>query len=49
MIYFNMGHNDLDFENKIDKQLSSTFSSENQNKLMIDALLWLGKEAREKR
>ena len=49
MIYFNMGHNDIDFENKTNKQLSSTFSSENQNKLMIDALLWLGKEARKKR
>lgn len=49
MIYFNMGHNDLDFENKTNMPLSSTFSSENQNKLLIDALLWLGKEARDKR
>jgi len=43
MIYFNMGHNDLDYENKTNKQLSSTFSSELQNQLIIDALLWLGK------
>ena len=42
MIYFNMGHNDIDYENKTNKQLSSTFSSAEQNKLIIDALLWLG-------
>jgi uncharacterized protein len=42
MIYFNMGHNDIDYENKTNKELSSTFSSEEQNKLVIDALLWLG-------
>jgi hypothetical protein len=43
MIYLNMGHNDMDYENKTNKELSSTFSSEMQNKLIIDALLWLGK------
>ena len=37
MIYFNMGHNDIDYENKTNKELSSTFSSEMQNKLIIDA------------
>ena len=42
MIYFNMGHNDIDYENKTNKTLSSTFSSKEQNQLMIDALLWLG-------
>jgi hypothetical protein len=42
MIYMNMGHNDMDYEHKTNKQLSSTFSSEFQNKLIIDALLWLG-------
>jgi hypothetical protein len=42
MIYFNMGHNDIDYENKTNKPLSSTFSSAEQNKLIIDALLWLG-------
>lgn len=42
MIYFNMGHNDIDFENKTNKTLSSTFSSAVQNKLIIDGLLWLG-------
>src|ERR1700730_15770757 len=42
MIYLNMGNNDIDYEHKTNKELSSTFSSEMQNKLIIDALLWLG-------
>jgi len=42
MMYVNMGHNDIDYENKTNKQLSSTFSSEVQNKFIVDALLWLG-------
>ena len=46
MIYLNMGHNDIDYENKTNKELSSTYSSEMQNKLIIDALLWLGKGKR---
>src|SRR4030095_10873574 len=47
MIYFNMGHNDMDY-GKTYKQLSSTFSSADQNKLIIDALLWLGKNKKKK-
>lgn len=42
MIYLNMGHNDIDYENGTNKELSHTFSSPSQNKLIIDALLWLG-------
>jgi hypothetical protein len=42
MIYFNMGHNDIDYENKTNKELSFTFKNETQNWLIIDALLWLG-------
>jgi len=42
MIYLNMGHNDIDYENKTNKELSSTFGSAEQDKLIIDALLWLG-------
>ncbi|MGO9202475.1 MAG: ThuA domain-containing protein [Limisphaerales bacterium] len=42
MIYFNMGHNDLDFENKTNKQLSFTFGNELQDKLILNALEWLG-------
>jgi hypothetical protein len=48
MIYFNMGHNDMDYENKTNRQLSSTFSEPLQNKLIIDALLWLGKIKKKK-
>jgi uncharacterized protein len=42
MIYFNMGHNDMDYDGGTNKTLSSTFSSPMQNKMFIDALLWLG-------
>ena len=42
MIYTNMGHNDMDYENKTNKKLSSSFSSKDQNTFLLDALLWLG-------
>jgi len=42
MIYMNMGHNDMDYEGKTNAQLSSSFSSRDQNRFIIDALLWLG-------
>lgn len=42
MVYINMGHNDMDYENKTNKQLSSSFGSEEQNKLIMNCLLWLG-------
>jgi hypothetical protein len=42
MIYTNMGHNDMDYEGKTNAQLSSTFSSEQQNKFIINSILWLG-------
>ncbi|UFH53938.1 ThuA domain-containing protein [Spirosoma sp. KNUC1025] len=42
MLYLNMGHNDIDYENKTNKELSSSFDSADQNKLIIDSLLWLG-------
>jgi hypothetical protein len=41
MMYLNMGHNDMDYENKTNKQLSFTFNNEIQNKLIIDGLVWL--------
>ncbi len=43
MIYFNMGHNDMDYDHKTNKQLSSTFSSKTEDQLFIQSLLWLGK------
>jgi hypothetical protein len=42
MLYVNMGHNDIDYENKTDKELSYTFNNEMQDRLITDALLWLG-------
>jgi uncharacterized protein len=45
MIYFNWGHNDMDYEHKFDntnRTLSFTFADEIQDRLVIDSLLWLG-------
>ena len=42
MIYLNMGHNDIDYDNKTNKELSFQFDNAIQNKLIIDGLLWLG-------
>ena len=42
MVYFNMGHNDMDYEHKTNKELSFTFANETQDKLIINCLLWLG-------
>lgn len=43
MLYMNMGHNDIDYENRTNKELSFTFANETQSKFILDALLWLGK------
>jgi hypothetical protein len=45
MIYINMGHNDIDYEHKYDstnKTLSYTLNNPIQDRMIIDALLWLG-------
>ena len=45
MIYFNMGHNDIDYEHRYDttnRTLSFTLNNAIQDRLIIDALLWLG-------
>lgn len=42
MLYINMGHNIIDYDNKTNQELSRTFNNKTQNKLIIDALLWLG-------
>lgn len=42
MLYINMGHNDIDYAGKTNKELSFQFANETQNKLILDALLWLG-------
>lgn len=50
MIYFNMGHNDMDYEHKFDRTnrtLSFTFDNKIQDRLILDSLFWLGRgEAR---
>ena len=46
MLYVNMGHNDIDYDNKTNKELSFTFNNEIQDKLVIDALLYYGKAGR---
>ncbi|HET9637046.1 MAG TPA: ThuA domain-containing protein [Gemmatimonadaceae bacterium] len=49
MIYFNFGHNDIDYEHKFDstnRTLSYTFGNPVQDRLILDALLWLGDRAR---
>jgi len=42
MIYMNMGHNDIDYEHKTNKDLSQTFGNPVQDELILDAVLWLG-------
>ncbi|MEZ5106166.1 MAG: ThuA domain-containing protein [Draconibacterium sp.] len=44
MIYINMGHNDIDYEGGTNNELSKSFENEVQNKMIINALFWLGKE-----
>jgi hypothetical protein len=46
MIYFNMGHNDIDYEHKTNKELSQTFGNAFEDKLILDALEWLGNKQR---
>jgi uncharacterized protein len=43
MVYMNMGHNDMDYEGKTNRELSSTFAEPAQNELITQALLWLGR------
>jgi uncharacterized protein len=41
VVYMNMGHNDMDYEGKTNRTLSDSFSSEMQNKLILNSLFWL--------
>jgi uncharacterized protein len=45
MVYVNMGHNDIDYEQGTNKELSFQFANEIQNKFIINTVLWLGKHA----
>jgi len=42
MVYMNMGHNDIDYDHKTDKELSFTFDNVMESRLILNALLWLG-------
>lgn len=42
MLYVNMGHNDIDYEGGTNRQLSSTFNNPVQDKLIVNALMWMG-------
>jgi len=44
MIYFNMGHNDIDYEHQSTKELSFTFGNALQDKMILNGLLWLGRQ-----
>ncbi|MGN6163326.1 MAG: hypothetical protein ACTHOF_02195 [Flavisolibacter sp.] len=46
MIYINMGHNDIDYEHKTNKELSFTFGNEVQDRFIINSLLWLANKKR---
>lgn len=42
MVYFNMGHNDIAYEDKTNRTRSFTFTNQVQNTLVLNALEWLG-------
>jgi hypothetical protein len=44
MIYLNMGHNDIDFVDGQNTQVTFTFGNPVQDKIVLNALLWLGKK-----
>jgi hypothetical protein len=41
MLYLNMGHNDIDYENKTNRELSFQFNNPVQDKLILNGLFWL--------
>jgi hypothetical protein len=42
MLYINMGHNDIDYEKKTNRELSFQFDNAAYRQLVIDGLFWLG-------
>lgn len=46
MVYFNMGHNDIDYENRTNRELSKTFGNPVQDQLILNAIFWLGKKSK---
>ena len=47
MIYFNFGHNDMNYSKN--ETLSHTFGNPLQDQLIINSLLWLGRNGRKKK
>jgi uncharacterized protein len=43
MVYFNMGHNDIDYDHRTDAELSHTLDNPSEDQLILSTLLWLGK------
>lgn len=41
MVYFNMGHNDIDYEGGTNKTLSHTFGNPEQDQLILNGICWL--------
>ena len=41
MVYFNFGHNDIDYEHHTNKELSHTFPNPEQEKLIMNSLIWV--------
>lgn len=41
LLYVNMGHNDIDYDNKTNKELSFQFENKDYCRLVTDGLLWL--------
>lgn len=44
MVYFNMGHNDIDYEGKTNRELSFQFDNPTQNKLILNSLFWVARK-----
>jgi hypothetical protein len=44
MVYFNMGHNDIDYEGKTNRELSFQFTNPTQNKLILNSLFWVARK-----
>lgn len=43
MVYFNIGHNDMDYDGGTNKELSQTFANGDVDKMIINSLFWLGR------
>lgn len=41
MVYFNMGHNDIDYEGGTNRELSFTFGNPEQDQLVLNTIFWL--------